>query len=129
MAWNPLRSIAATFVVSALVLPALPAWADVQMQTVRWRVAADSARIDGFRVYVDDSPTGGNLEFEGPVTPDGDGVYAVAVPVTVGETVFVRVSAYNAAGESPPSATDTYQIEPPTGYEPLGQPGQPQVVQ
>ena len=115
--------------IAGLVLgPAGAALADVQMKTVRWRAAADSSRIDGFRVYVDASPTGGRVEFEGPLAPGTDGVYSVAVPVTVGATIYVRVSAYNSAGESPASATDRYDLVLPPSYEPLGQPGQPQVV-
>jgi len=111
-----------------LLLAAGPASADIQMQTVSWRVPADSPRIDGFRVYVDDSPAGDALGFEGTVTPDSEGVYSVPVAVSVGERVYVRVTAYNASGESPPSATDTYELTPPPTFEPLGQPGQPQVV-
>lgn len=101
------------------------AHADFQMKPVSWRVASDTSRVDGFRVYAGPSPNPTTLEFEGPVIADNQGVYTVDVPAQLGAVTFVRITAYNAAGESPPSEADRHDLPAPTS-EPLGQPGQPQ---
>jgi hypothetical protein len=74
--------------------------AHARVELLRWR-QPDAAEAEGFQVHLGTSSQSYEDTVDvGVLTPSADGVYAVAVTVPDASTVYVAVSAYNAAGES-----------------------------
>jgi hypothetical protein len=89
------RRLAASFVALLLVGPAA-----AFEQPLAW--IAPPGTVDGYRVHVGAAPGSYASAIDlGPVAPDASGVGRASISLPDGQTHYVALSAYNAAGESP----------------------------
>jgi len=112
----------------ALVLWALPAWAETSISTLKW-THPNPSEVTGFKLFFGTAPNVYDPARTLDVgRPGSNSLYSWSIPVEAGTSVFVAVTAVNAAGaESDFSAWKRFDFDP--ALVPLGAPGQPFIVE
>jgi hypothetical protein len=105
----------------AALVTALASAASARTELLRWQHPNPSA-VAGFKIYVGNAPGVYQTTLDVGMPAASAGVFSYSLQVPDANTVYVAVSAYDAAGLDSPRSNEQQRLGQ------LGTPGQPQIT-